>query len=89
MGFGIRGPDLIVEIQTILNIGLGLGFSVLGWFAREMWSAVKELKADLAKLREELPTHYIAKDDFRRGIDELKTMLNRLFDKIDGKQDKP
>lgn len=78
-----------MDLQTILNIAIGLAFSVLGWFAREMWSAVKELKADLAKLREELPKNYIAKDDFRDGIREIKEMLNRLFDKIDGKADKP
>jgi len=53
-----------------------------------MWAAVKELKADLAKLREELPKDYVARDDYRQDIREFKEMLNRLFDRLDTKVDK-
>ena len=44
-----------MEYQSLINTGAGIAFTVTGWFAREMWTAVKELKSDLAKLREELP----------------------------------
>ena len=74
--------------QDLINYILAGGFAVLGWFAREMWSAVKELKLDLAKLREELPTHYVPKEDFKNDIREIKQMLSKLFDKLDGKEDK-
>jgi len=60
----------------------------MGWFARELWSAVKELKADLAKLREELPKTYVTRDDFREDMREVKDMLGKIFDKLDAKQDK-
>lgn len=74
--------------QSIINfILIGIS-SVLGWFARELWTAVKELKADLAKLREELPTRYIAKEDYRDDIRELKEMLSKIFDRLENKQDK-
>ena len=53
-----------------------------------MWVAVKELKVDLAKLREELPKEYVARDDYRQDIRELKDMLNKLFDRLDHKVDK-
>jgi len=77
-----------MDYQQILNIGLSTIMAVLGWFARELWSAVKELKFDLAKLREDLPKEYVAKDDYRQDIRELKEMMNKIFDKIDAKQDK-
>lgn len=77
-----------MDMQTIINIGIGIMFSVGGWFARELWAAVKELKADLAKLREELPSKYVAKDEYREDIQEIKFMLTRLFDKLDTKVDK-
>jgi cell division protein FtsB len=77
-----------MEPQTLLNIVLGSASGVLGWFARELWAAVKELKTDIAKLREELPKEYVAKTDFREALHELKSMLNRIFEKLDGKQDK-
>jgi uncharacterized coiled-coil DUF342 family protein len=77
-----------MESQHLINTALGLGFSVLGWFARELWSAVKELKADLSKLREDLPKSYVAKDDYRDDLNEIKNMLGKIFDKLDNKQDK-
>ena len=39
-----------MENQHLINMFLGIGMTVVGWFARELWAAVKELKADLAKL---------------------------------------
>lgn len=77
-----------MEAQTIINILGGVCFTALGWFASELWAAVKELKVDLAKLREQLPEKYILKDDFKDGIKELKELLLALAEKIDNKQDK-
>ena len=77
-----------MDSQDLLNMAFGVASSVLGWFAREMWSAVKELKADLAKLREELPRTYVVRDDYKDDIREIKEMLTKLFDRIDGKADK-
>jgi uncharacterized UPF0160 family protein len=77
-----------MDSQSILNIVLSSASLVLGWFLREMWAAVKELKSDLAKLREELPKDYVARDDYRQDIREFKEMLNKLFDRLDTKVDK-
>ena len=77
-----------MDYQTLLNIGLTLVSTVTGWFARELWSAVKELKSDLARLREELPKLYVVKDDYKNDIRELKEMINKIFDKLDNKSDK-
>ena len=77
-----------MDNQSILNLLFSSTGLVLGWFLRELWAAVKELKADLAKLREELPTYYVAKDDYRQDVRELKEMLSKLFDKLDAKADK-
>jgi len=59
-----------------------------GYLLRTLWEAVQELKADLAKLREELPKDYIARDDYREDIREIKALLNKLYEKLDGKADK-
>ena len=77
-----------MDNQSILNLLFSSTGLVLGWFLRELWAAVKELKADLAKLREEIPTHYVSKDDYRQDVRELKEMLTKLFDKLDTKSDK-
>lgn len=77
-----------MDTQQVLNIGLSAAMAGIGWFARELWSAVKELKADLSKLREDLPRTYVGRDDHRQDMTEIKTMLNKIFDKLDLKQDK-
>jgi antirestriction protein len=56
--------------------------SVFGWVLRMLWTASQELKADLAKLREELPKEYVSKDDYRQDVKELKEMIGKLFDLI-------
>lgn len=77
-----------MESQTVINLVLGVTSSAIGWFARELWTAVKDLKSDLSKLREELPKTYVTRDDFREDMRELKDMLGKIFDKLDAKQDK-
>lgn len=36
----------------------------------------------------ELPHTYVAKDDYRSDITEIKSILKQIFDKLDNKQDK-
>jgi hypothetical protein len=61
---------------------------ISGFILRTLWEAVQELKSDLAKLREELPKEYVARDDYRADVRELKEMLQKLFDRLDMKADK-
>ncbi len=70
--------------QQLLNILFGAALAVAGWFARELWSAVQELKSDIAKL----PLVYVTKQDYRDDMKDIKDMLGKIFDKLDGKQDK-
>ena len=77
-----------MEPQTVINLVLGAASGSIGWFARELWTAVKDLKADLAKLREELPKTYVTRDDFREDMRDIKDMLSKIFDKLDNKVDK-
>lgn len=77
-----------MENQQLINMFLGIGMTVVGWFARELWAAVKELKTDLAKLREDLPKNYVLRDDYREDIRGIKEMLAKIFDKLENKADK-
>ena len=77
-----------MESQILINAALALVASVTGWFAREMWSAVKELRADMSKLKEDFPAKYVAKDDYKSDVRDIKTMLSKIFDKLDTKVDK-
>ena len=73
--------------SDFFQILLGVGLSVVGWFARVLWGAVQELKADLSRLREDLPINYVRKDDFREFRESVMTSLQRienlLYQKVD------
>ena len=77
-----------METQYLINAAMISSSSVLGWFAREMWEAVKELKTQLTTMREELPRDYVAWDHYREDFRDIKGMLAKIFDKLDQKQDK-
>ena len=77
-----------MDTQTLINLTLGAVSTGVGWFARELWSAVKELKADLAKLREEVIREFVPRSDYREDMRDVKTMLDKIFDKLAEKADK-
>lgn len=77
-----------MDLQTVINIGAGGALAVAGWFTRVMWEATKELRDDLSSLREQIPQKYVAKDDYRADLREIKELLQGLHDKLDRKADK-
>ena len=72
----------------MMNFILPTACAVLGWFCRELWTAVQDLKDDLAKLREELPSKYVSKEDFNDRWSEVLKALHRIEDKLDNKADR-
>jgi len=74
--------------QGIINIIIGVVLSVLGWFARQLWDAVQTLKNDMKDLEVDLPTNYVRKNEFEARFDKIESMLERIFDRLDGKVDK-
>lgn len=77
-----------MESQHLINVGLGISSAVFGWLARELWSAVKDLKEDLSNLSVELPKTYVTRDDYRADLKEIKDMLGKIFDRLENKADK-
>lgn len=76
------------EYQTIINWGAGGALAAIGWFARQLWDAVKELKTDLANLRVEIAKDYTPKSEFHAGLQEIRGMFEVIRNKLDDKADK-
>jgi len=77
-----------MDSQHLINSALAIGCASIGWLARELWTAVKDLKEDLTKLSVDLPKNYVARDDYRSDLQEIKDMLGKIFDRLDNKADK-
>ena len=75
-------------MQTILNILLCGILTVAGWFVRQMWDAVQNLKKDIQRIEIDLPSNYVKKMDLESRLDKIDAMLDKLFEKLDNKVDK-
>ena len=77
-----------LEIQTVINLVGGAVLTVVGWFARELYSSVKSMQKDIKDIEIHLPTSYVSKLDFNDTMKEIKEMVHKIFDKLDNKADK-
>jgi len=73
-----------MDTQTLINIALGLIGFFGAWVLNSMSRSILRLEDKIA----EMPLSYVTKDDYRRDIDEIKNMLDRIFEKLDDKADK-
>ena len=78
-----------MEYNTAFDVILGAALTVLGWVARELWGAVKELRTDLGNLRAQLPKEYVLKEDMKEAFEQVHQKLDKIFDKLEEKADKP
>lgn len=74
--------------QEYINIGIGIILTGIGWFGREMWGAVKELRHMVHRLEVDMPKTYTPKSDFNEMMKRIDDGFQRIHDKLDGKADK-
>ena len=77
-----------MEMQSLLNAVFGAVLMLSGWVLRTIWDAVNGLKRDMQDLERNLPDTYVRRDDYRDDMTEVKDILHKIFDKLDGKADK-
>jgi hypothetical protein len=77
-----------MDTQTLINLGGAIILAGMGWLARELWGAVKELRKDLHMIEVALPSNYIRKDEFQEGVKELKDICRQIFERLENKADK-
>jgi len=73
-----------MDSQTLLNVAFACAGFFGGWTINSLSRSIIRIEDKLS----ELPLVYVAKDDYKRDIDDVKSMLTRIFDKLDGKVDK-
>lgn len=77
-----------MDTQTVINLCGGAVLATVGWFARRLYEATEQLRKDVHQIEVDLPKHYVQKDEFSDNLKEVKEMLGKIFDKLDGKVDK-
>jgi hypothetical protein len=84
-----------MDWQIIINIGAGSLLTIGGWFARQLWDSVKELRKEMSDMRLHVSDSYVKKSDvegFRaemdKRFDRIEVLLDKLYEKLDAKVDK-
>ena len=73
-----------MDTQTLFNVAVTLAGFLGGWILNNIWSSIRILDKDVRQM----PHVYVTKEDYKSDILEIKTMLGRIFDKLDEKADK-
>ena len=81
----------MMDTQILFNIIVGVAGVFGGWILNNISRSIEKLDEDVR----EMPLTYVTQDAYNRDqaryardIDEIKDMLGKIFDKLDGKADK-
>lgn len=72
-------PSIIIALLALVVTG------PLSWIVRSLIADVKALSDELAKHETHVAERYVEKNDLHRELGEIKTMIKRLFDKLDSR----
>lgn len=73
-----------MEYQVLFNISVAVAGFFGGWTLNRIYQAIDRLDGDVRNM----PLNYVARDDYRADMRDVKDMLGKIFDKLDGKVDK-
>jgi hypothetical protein len=77
-----------MDWQYLFNL-VGAGAAIgIGWWCRQIWDGVQDLKEDVKKIEIDLPSHYIKKDEIKERFDRIELLLDKLYEKLEQKADK-
>jgi cell fate (sporulation/competence/biofilm development) regulator YmcA (YheA/YmcA/DUF963 family) len=73
-----------MDYQTLFNIAVAVSGFLGGWTLNRIYQAIDRLDNDVRQM----PMSYVARDDYRTDLKDIRDMLGKIFDKLDGKVDK-
>ena len=73
-----------MDPQVFFNVAIGLAGAFGGWVLNNISRAIERLDHDVRQM----PLTYVTRADYRLDIEEIKSMLIRIHDKLDQKVDK-
>ena len=74
----------VMDYQILFNIAVAIAGFFGGWTLNRIYQAIDRLDADVRQM----PSHYVARDDYRNDIRDIRDILGKIFDKLDNKADR-
>ena len=73
-----------MDAQLLFNIVVGVAAFFGGWVLNSISRTIERLDKDVRNM----PYTYVTQVHYQRDIDEIKGMLDKIFNKLDDKVDK-
>lgn len=73
-----------MDFQFLFNIVMGVAAAMGGWIVGRITKSLDRLDEEVRTM----PEKYVSKEDYRNDIHDIKDMLTRISEKMDGKADK-
>jgi cell fate (sporulation/competence/biofilm development) regulator YmcA (YheA/YmcA/DUF963 family) len=73
-----------VDYQTLFNLAITVAAFFGGWTLNRIYTAIDRLDKDVR----DMPHVYVAKDDYREDLREIKELLGAIFKRLENKADK-
>jgi capsular polysaccharide biosynthesis protein len=73
-----------VDVQILFNIMVGVAGLFGGWILNNISQSIRTLDKDVRNM----PLTYVTQAHYQRDINEIKGMLDKIFNKLDEKMDK-
>lgn len=70
-----------MEVPPMLfwNIILTIGIGPLYWFIKRLANEIDQLEKKVTDCQIDLPVKYVSKEDYRRDMGEIKSMLKEIY----------
>ena len=73
-----------MDYQILFNIAVAIAGFFGGWTLNRIYQAIDRLDHDVRQM----PSQYVARDDYRNDIRDIRDILGKIFDKLDNKADR-
>jgi cell fate (sporulation/competence/biofilm development) regulator YmcA (YheA/YmcA/DUF963 family) len=73
-----------MDYQVLFNVAMLIAGFFGGWTLTRIYSAIDRLDQDVR----DMPHTYVAKEDYREDIKDIKEMLGAIFKRLENKVDK-
>jgi hypothetical protein len=73
-----------MESQVLFNIAVAIAGFFGGWILNNIHKSIDRLDVDVRAM----PHTYVSREDYKEDMRDVKDMLTKIFDRLEGKQDK-
>ncbi len=74
----------MTDYQWLFNIAVSVAGFLGGWVLNNIYRSIERLDTDVRAM----PINYVTRSMYRDDIAEIKSMLEKISDKLDNKADK-